>query len=187
MLNLLNNLAWRLIAFIVTRERVFLWLYERALRTPYRHLRSADGKDIYMGRWWLFNPYTEDGSKRWPWLPSIRLHHILRPDLDRHLHNHPWNARTIILRGRYEEERYHTIDNMCTRTYGTELRSVFNRNQGYTGRLLYREFHRISAVPDAGAITLFFTWTKQGKWGFDVDGETWEHEVYSQVYGSREM
>lgn len=82
----------------------------RAQRTPYRPITGRTDEDLYMDRWWLFNPYRKDAAgnqvpARWRWLPSIRVHHIVRPDDDEHEHNHPWFARSIILRGGYLEER----------------------------------------------------------------------------------
>lgn len=172
------ELIWRAIARIVSRPAVAAWLIQRAQRTPYTHIMSADGQDCYMGRWWLFNPYPGPSSytrKGWrDWVPSVRIHHIMREDRDRHLHDHPWNARTIVLRGWYEEERPtrsntgQVPDDLVK--VGSQLRDVFKRRQGYTGRLLFGEYHRISEVSDGGVFTLFITWRERGTWGFDVDG-----------------
>jgi len=149
---------WGLIARVAAMPCVAQWLYKRAERTPYTHIRSADGRSLYMGRWWLFNPYPESGAaKRWEWLPSIRVHHICRADSDRHLHDHPWNARTIILRGVYVEER---LD-------GKQLL----RAPGETAAIKHGEYHRIVSVSPDGVWTLFITWRYQGTWGFFVDGK----------------
>lgn len=43
-----------------------------------------------MRRWVLVTP-----------LGSVRLHHFLRPDHDRHPHDHPWWFVTLILKGGY--------------------------------------------------------------------------------------
>lgn len=154
----INAAAWRVVAFIVTRRAVFMWLCRRAHRTPYRHIQSADGSDVYMHRWWLFNPYREEAGgerKRISLLPSARIHHICRPDRDRHHHDHPWNARTIVLDGWYREERG-AAEHM--------------RAKGYTGRLLFGQYHRIAEVSPGGVYTLFITWRFRGTWGFLVDG-----------------
>ena len=50
----------------------------------------------YMHRW-LFSM---------PW-GGIRLHHILRSDNDRHLHDHPWDFVSILLSSGYTE---HTVN-----------------------------------------------------------------------------
>lgn len=176
----MRNLLWVIAALIITRPRVADWIIQRAQRTPYSDIIGPDGS-LYMGRWWLFNGYGKDPAgdptpARCPWLPSIRVHHIMRPDTDRHLHDHPWHARTIVLRGWYTEERpWATMtDREAMLADGISLcnttRAVFHRVVGYTGRLLFGQYHRISAVSEGGVWTLFFTWRKRGSWGFDVDG-----------------
>lgn len=178
----MTGLLWRLAALLLSRPAVASRIIARAQRTPYRHIYGPDGS-LYMGRWWLFNPYEPDATeeaKRWPWLPSVRVHHIMRPDSDRHLHDHPWNARTVILRGFYVEERPDA--DVSTREYfahcvaegtpstGGERRVSLHRGAGFTGALRFGQFHRITRVSEGGVFTLFFTWRKQGTWGFDVDG-----------------
>jgi len=158
-------MIWRLVAWVASRKPVADWLIRRAARTPYTHIGAADADDVYMGRWWLFNPYTRDTPPRWPWLPSVRIHHIRRPDRDRHVHDHPWDARTILLRGYYMELRPRLIDQAPTGAAG-----VFVRKRGETATLKYRQYHRIARVSPGGVWTLFFTWNKQGSWGFLVDG-----------------
>jgi len=188
------NLIWQIIALTLTRSpRLVDWLIRHAQRTPYTHIRSADGQDVYMGRWWLFNPYgrsadDEQTPARIPWLPSVRIHHICRPDQDRDMHDHPWNARTIVLRGWYQEERPYDscgkadIEQHCVeiyrprssappRGYYGPRRAVLNRNAGYTGPLLFGQYHRISKVSPGGVWTLFITGRKRGTWGFQVNGK----------------
>lgn len=162
-------MIWKLIASIASRPRVAWWLVRRAQRTPYSPIMSRDGTDVYMQRWWLFNPYGKDDQgeptpARLPWLPSVRIHHIIRPDIDRHLHDHPWNARTIVLAGWYVEERE-------PEPYSPLRRAVYARHKGYTGRLLFGQYHRISRVSPGGVYTLFITWRQRGTWGFLVDGQ----------------
>jgi len=169
----MREFVWRAIARFVSRPRVASWLIERSKRTPYYPIMSRDGVELYMDRWWLFNAYSKDandnpGPPRWSRLPSIRVHHILREDSDDHLHDHPWNARTIVLRHWYAEER-------PARTpfaeFANDARQKFLRRRGYTGRVLFGEYHRISAVPrETGVYTLWFTWRYRGTWGFNVDG-----------------
>lgn len=185
----MRTLIWWIIARIVTIPFVTDWLIQRAQRTPYSPILSQDGKEVYMGRWWLFNPYGKDAAGNVlpavrAWLPSIRIHHIMRPDTDRHLHDHPWNARTIVLRNWYEEERpfdWHWKPRGVTdvRFVGfDEVRDVFRRARGYTGRLLFGQYHRISAVPPEGVWTLFMTWGYDDQWGFMVGDEKVSHREY---------
>lgn len=166
----MNTLLWRLIATIVTLPRVRRWIIRRAMRTPYSHIMSADGTEVYMWRYWLANPYGKGYGKRWSWLPSIRVHRIMRADQDRAMHSHPWNARTIILQGWYFEE--------MPRQNGKGRRSHC-REVGYTGRLVPGTYHRISCVPWDGVWTLFFTWSAAPDgWGFLVDGKHIPHADY---------
>ena len=182
----MRELIWRAIAAIVSRPAVASWLIERSKRTPYYPIKSRDGTELYMDRWWLFNPYSKDaegnaGPPRWSWLPSVRVHHICVPDDDGHLHDHPWNARTILLRGWYCEERPLQPGDRALRAAESyvlhgkapafEARSMFRRKLGYTGRVLFGQYHRISEVSPGGVYTLWFTWRYRGTWGFLVDGK----------------
>ncbi len=179
----MRELLWRLVARIVCIQRVTKWLIARSKRTPYTPISSRDGKTIYMRRWWLFNPYPpsdgEDTRAEWAKrLPSVRVHWIARPDDDVACHDHPWNARTVVMLGWYDEERPAQEDGRKPRGFcGTRVmkngtvRDRMHRQQGYTGRLLFGQYHRISGVSPSGVFTLFITWRKRGTWGFDVDGQ----------------
>lgn len=57
------NVFWRIIANVLARQAIAAWLIAHAQRTPYQHIMSADGQTMYMGRWWLFNPYSRDTHK----------------------------------------------------------------------------------------------------------------------------
>lgn len=164
----MRELLWRAIAFVVSRKPVADYLIERSKKTPYFHLEG------YMNRWWLFNPYSSDTNnesterykRKWPaWVPSIRVHHILREDIGRHLHDHPWNARTIILKGWYTERR------LIEGKWGDKHIVESNRINGQTARILFGQYHSIDEVSPGGVYTLFFTWKYGGTWGFLVDGK----------------
>lgn len=148
---------WSAIAWLITCRPVTNWLIARSFATPYQHILSADKRETYMERYWLLNPYdNETGVRKHPWFPwSVRIHRIMVADRDRHLHDHPWNARTIILRGWYREYR---------------LTGGGLRVRGDTHALRYREYHRITNVSPGGVWTLFITGPKRGSWGFLVDG-----------------
>jgi hypothetical protein len=151
-------MLWNIIAWVVSKPVIAKWLIGRAQRTPYLHItqRGADN-ELYMGRWWLFNPYDNATRQtKYRWFPiSIRIHHICQPDRDPHLHDHPWNARTIILRGAYLEDRMN--------------REHF-RVPGDTARLMFGEYHRIAQISDGGVWTLFITGRNRGTWGLLVEG-----------------
>lgn len=162
---------WRLFAWIVTRECVVQWMVRRSSWTPYTPILSRDGERVYMHRYWLFNPYPKDEAerkKRWirGRLPSARLHHIVHKDDDEHLHDHPWNARTVVLRGYYVEQ----LDDAG--------HVVAYRCRGYTGPVLFGQYHRIAHVSKGGVWTLFITWRYMGTWGFRVNGEKVPYKTY---------
>lgn len=153
------------LASLLAKPAVANWLIKRAQRTPYMHILSPDGDTTYMWRWWLLNPYArKTGEPRWSWLPfSLRIHHIARPDYDEHPHDHPWNARTIILKGWYTEER-------LFQGHISSWMAPFIRTPGNTAKLTHGEYHSIKEVGPNGAVTLFITWKYQGPWGYLVDG-----------------
>lgn len=194
-----HGLAWKLLARFVSQPRVADWIIERSKATPYSHIgaRGDDVSEVYMYRWWLFNAYQKDettgreGPPKWPWLPSIRVHHIVRPDDDDHMHDHPWDARTIVLRNWYAEERplsalttdEMTFDIVDINNYPGELepRATTDSLPGSTRAVRYGEYHRISAVAPGGVFTLWFTWKYQGTWGFWVDGVKVPYRKYLKL------
>lgn len=155
----MKNLIWQLLARLLAWPPIACWIVRRAKRTPYFHL------DGYMHRWWLFNPYdAEHHIAKYRWFPwSIRVHHILRADSARHPHDHPWNARTIVLSGWYEEQRLY-------RWVVGDSTVPHIRRAGDTARLGFDQYHHISQVSPGGVFTLFISGPKQGTWGFLVDG-----------------
>lgn len=161
------SLFWGAVAKVVSIPAVASYLIKRSQRTPYFNLPG------YMNRWWLFNGYGNDQSvpdaqraciRRFSWLPSIRIHHILRADTARDLHDHPWDARTIILKGWYSERRL--INKPCRH----EVCKLHLRQPGDTAELNYGEYHSIDEVSDGGVWTMFITYKYQGTWGFLVNG-----------------
>lgn len=169
----MGELLWRVAAFVLSRRAVAKAIIRRAKRTPYFHL------DGYMNRWWVFNGYSEDAAlrdagrqkaKRWPRLPSIRVHHILRADDADHPHDHPWDARTIVLDGWYVEQRV-----------GVPARVM---RRGDTGPILFGSFHHIERVSEGGVYTLFITGAYGGGWGFLVDGAKVPWREYLARYGN---
>lgn len=159
-------MIWNLLARIVAYPPIANWLIERSKKTPYHHLHG------YMERWWVFNPYppsTPDGKKGiMRHLPSLRVHNILREDHGRHLHDHPWDARTFILRGTYIEERMMPDGRV----------QLFERRAGDTATLNFGEYHRIVSLGEEPVYTLFLTFRYRGTWGFLVNGRKVPHRAY---------
>lgn len=142
------------------------WLLRRAQKRPFEHL------DGYMNRWWLVEP----GSILALFLPVMRFHEILRPDADRHPHDHPWSFRSIVLRGAYVEER------LVSDELGG-YKSWLARRAGSTYRMAFGDYHRISTVSHGGVLTLCILGKKQDTWGFLVNGQRIQWRDY---YGRRE-
>lgn len=169
---------WKPVAWLLGRPAVADWLIRRAQRTPYTHI-ITEGK-LYMERYWLFNPYPQTGGSgadrpRWQFPISIRLHHIVLPDQDRgHMHDHPWNARTFILRGGYVEVRPHPIFGRRWDELADWLMPdgrKIEHHAGETAPLKFGEYHRIVSIAEGGAWTLFVTGKYRGTWGFLVAGK----------------
>lgn len=162
----MSETLWRLVARLCVRHRDRIKAY--ALQRPYSHITKGDG-DVYMERYWLFNPYPDGTSGAFKsglknLLPSARLHWIRRPDKDRHRHDHPWDARTIILEGAYTETRL--VEGLVVDAYQT-----LTRGPGDTAAIGYGEYHSIDSVSPNGVWTIFITWKYRGTWGFWVDGK----------------
>ena len=101
----------------------------------------------------------------------VMLHHILRPDSDRNLHNHPWRwARSIVLCGAYDEERLEqvveTVDHEG-REYAVPL--TVERTVRRHNKITEHDYHRITRL-HGDVWTLFITGTRAQDWGFLVDG-----------------
>lgn len=123
----------------------------RAMKTPYRHLPG------YMERYWLL-PYNRLGV-------AVRVHHILRSDDDRYLHDHPWPYITILLRGGYTEVQPIFRDRMfkgLTHTWRPEGSVLFRRATSW---------HRLVVPEGKTTWTLFITGPKVQSWGFLITPE----------------
>jgi len=100
----------------------------------------------YLRRWWLIprNRFF-----------NIYLHHFMRDDDDRALHDHPWWNLSILLKGRYIE---HTIN-----AGGINVRT--ERRAGQFKFRSAKSAHRIE-LPDGPCWTLFITGPRIRDCGF---------------------
>ena len=153
------------------------WLVDRiiarARRTPYTHLHHADGS-LYMERFWL-RPYSEDRGG-----VAARLHHIVTEDLDRDLHDHPWDFVSVVLRGGYVEARPINAGKPdFSAPDGGERVHFVSRSAGSIAYRRATDRHRIvSVLPDTW--TLFVTGAARHWWGFYTPGG----KVYWRDYAS---
>lgn len=152
-------MIWNLLAALLARQPSLVnAIIASAKRTPYFHIHGSDGT-LYMARWWLLRGRPAQDAAPWwlRWCPiAIRIHHIARPDLDRDLHDHPIDFRTMVLRGWYIEEDI----------FGA-MRLV---SAGHTYRSVAERFHRIDEVSNGGVWTLFILGPRRNSWGFLVGG-----------------
>lgn len=96
-----------------------------------------------------------------PWF-SVRLHHFLRPDDMRHLHDHPWWFVTLLLKGSYRD-----VTEINGRRCATdELRP---------GSIRFRPAHHAHAVDTEGCWSIVVTGRIGRRWGF------WDSGVFRPV------
>lgn len=111
----------------------------------------TDPNELYLRRWYIF---------RCPWF-GVMLHKILREDVDRDMHDHPWAFVSFVLRGGYSQERADDY-------FGEDK---YNEKVEWFNRIPHNSFHRISWLYRVPTWTLVFTGPKRSSWGFLVDGE----------------
>jgi hypothetical protein len=141
-------------------------------------IRNDDG-DVYMVRRAFNTP-----------LGGVKLHHILRSDDDRDLHDHPWSFLSIVLKGGYWE---HTPTDCPSRpldggphlAYENEgdtqngliycrfcglVRTRWTRKRWHgPGSILWRplpSIHRLELPAGKTAWSLVLTGPKRREWGF---------------------
>ena len=90
-----------------------------------------------------------------PWV-NIYLHHFLKPDAGRHLHDHPWWSVSIRLWGWYTER---TEDGIRTPRFIQIRRPT--------------DAHRIDWICRRGCWTLFLTGPVVRRWGFLTNSPPW--------------
>lgn len=103
-----------------------------------------------MYRYHLFKNKNEDDEQTGF---NIFLHKIVQSD-GRHLHDHPWNYATLILKGGYTEYT----------PKGSKVKSP--------GFFLFRRaksLHRLVLLNNAPCWTVFFRFKPKRKWGFIVN------------------
>ncbi|GMV82131.1 MAG: hypothetical protein AMXMBFR7_33150 [Planctomycetota bacterium] len=122
-------------------------------KLPKEVIRDSNTGDEYLHRYTLL------------WTPIFRvyLHHILRSDSDRDLHDHPWNFVSIILRSGYLE---HVPGGAKMRMPGDV---VVHRAKDLHRVQLTKQPAPLGEVwPDIPAWTLVFCGRKKRVWGFQT-------------------
>ncbi len=132
-------------------------------------IQSPDGKD-YLNRIAIAGDLPKEPATR---KVNVFLHQILMNDLDRHLHNHPWEwSYSLILSGGYTEERL--------TPGGTRQRRM---RPGMVNKLGPHDFHRILELHGEETWTLFIGGPKTLGWGFLVPEIGFVSEsIYRKVF-----
>lgn len=115
--------------------------------------KDASGAPVvYLRRWYLWR------CKAF----SVRIHHIMLPDLDRDPHDHPWPFLSIILKGGYREhwcpvEQY-TADSPHHMVMNKMWLGFFTRHIGWYSFHRSTDLHAIQAFDNGRDVwTLFLT------------------------------
>lgn len=163
--------------------RAFLSRFVSLLKLPKRVITRDDGKP-YLERWYLCGEagglkyFPGQPQMRW-WqryltsLPCIYVHRFVSSDDDPELHNHPWEAVSLILAGGYVEER------LC-RWVGRDEWSKTSTYRRYfrpwsINRIFSDTFHKVTLVEE-DCWTLIKCGSKVSTWGFlDVETDTFMH------------
>jgi hypothetical protein len=116
----------------------------------------SEAGDPYLVRWSLdFGAFT------------VKLHHILRSDEDRDMHDHPWSFVSVILWGGYWEHRPDPWAHESEA--GAAARHVSYRRWFGPGSVLRRpapSIHRLELPLGKTAWSLVFTGRRLREWGF---------------------
>lgn len=116
--------------------------------------------DRYMDRWEFRTPFF-----------TVRLHHILRSDQDRELHDHPWDFTSLILSAGYWEYRPARAGRLGLSPPFCEIERRWCRPLSVVCRKA-EDAHRLELTRPVW--TLVITGRKRRDWGFYTkDG--WVH------------
>jgi hypothetical protein len=132
----------------------------------HRVIMDRVNNEPYLERYYVF---LKDRG-RFPF--NIFLHKFLKSDPD-DVHDHPWNYRTLILKGGYWEwtpqfdKKGHKI-NEVAKWYGAGSFRSSTANS----------YHRIELDPEIECWTLFMPGPKQRDWGFLVRNTWVQWEQY---------
>lgn len=157
-----------------------LWALVERQGHPYKVIYD-DGGSPYLLRVYQtkHDPHQLGAVTRERRLPAVYLHYFFRGDLDRELHNHPWEwAVSVILSGGYVEERYDGPLDLI------EPRRVRARTlrPGAVNVIRHDTFHRVQMLNGAPSWSLFIAGprvarTRGEDWGF-VNPQTREYESW---------
>jgi hypothetical protein len=144
------------------------WARRKLEHSQDRHDLFDRDCDLYMRRAWLVRPawYTRG--------LGLRVHHVVRSDMDRALHDHPWWYATLLLEGEYDEHlpRVSPRHGPAEWVYHWPTKrfvesTLVHRRQA--GEILVRGAgarHRLELYKKRDCWTLFLHGRKSRGWGF---------------------
>lgn len=138
---------------------------------------DRENKEPYMVRYSLISTrWVPNCLGQWAHFLSFRLclHHILKGDDDKHLHDHPWPWAAFILKGWYWEE---LIDYQFHNNYSylNIIRGLFSFRIGRS-----TTWHKLT-LNDGPVWSLFWMGPRVQEWGFLVDGTKIQWKEYLNV------
>jgi hypothetical protein len=125
-----------------------------------KEIKSRDG-ELHFKRWRIIET---------PWF-SIYIHGIYKADEDKHMHDHPWNYTSFVLRG-FFSERMPARDGRKGR-YDTLILGPGK----FVGRKA-EQFHKIEQLHSPSVYTLFFTGRRRRDLGYLTEIGWMDHKTY---------
>ncbi len=143
-----------------------------------KEIKSKSG-ELHFRRWRLLET---------PWL-NIYIHGIYKEDEEAHLHDHPWNYLSIILRGYFSERtlNYEVITDQKQKEW--KRRKIEETVVGPSSFVFRKAetFHKIQKLHSKSVYTLFFTGKRKREWGYDVDGRWIDHATYRKLKNENKL
>lgn len=126
---------------------------------------------LYLLRMWLTEPKRYD-AERFDSGDSLMLHYFAQGDDDASLHDHPWNFRTTVVFGGYDEH-LPPLDWQPRSELGPEwMQNIVFRSAGRTIEHEATDLHCVGRIKP-GTFTLVRTGPRERSWGFHPPGKKW--------------
>jgi hypothetical protein len=145
-------------------------------KTDIINYRNTDEGELYLRRWFIWPRKPADLRM----VPRLYLHKFYTGDSDRHLHDHPWSFRSLILRGGYREYSYNPEWLKYRAATGREhslvpkLRSKWYGPGSYLKRgASWAHSVKLQTLTDGEVVpcwSLVLTSVKSRSWGFHTEG-----------------
>lgn len=147
---------------------------------PHTDICGSDGT-VYLRRWFLCPRHPQDNK----FTSRLYLHKFHRGDQDRHLHDHPWPFRSLILKGGYWEHSFDPIyAKLRARLRDEWIAASIPRTRREwcgPGSIVKRGAkwaHKVELKNDKPAWSLFLTGPKERNWGFHTEQGWCYHRNY---------